>query len=271
MTTILVAPDSFKGTFSSVQVAKYISAGIREEGLTAIECPLADGGEGTLDVILLALKGEQQFLSVHGPLGQKVVARWGWVAKQRLAIIEVAQACGLDLSGCNPTDSIRSSTVGVGELMIAAATFGAEKIIVATGGSATTDGGQGAIDALQGGLAQTGAAGGLSGALWAALGAELFSGADYVLNLVGFDELANTADAVLLGEGKLDTQSFLGKIVGVAASRIRGRPVLAVVGSTSLDVADSTPFGVSHVWVASNPSELHDTGKVLSRWLTLHT
>lgn len=150
MTTILVAPDSFKGTFSSVQVAEYISAGVREEGLTAIECPLADGGEGTLDVILLALKGEQQFLSVHGPLGQKVVARWGWVAKQRLAIIEVAQACGLDLSGCNPTDSIRSSTVGVGELMIAAATFGAEKIIVATGGSATTDGGQGAIDALQG-------------------------------------------------------------------------------------------------------------------------
>ena len=332
MTTILVAPDSFKGTFSSVQVAKYISAGIREEGLTAIECPLADGGEGTLDVILLALKGEQQFLSVHGPLGQKVVARWGWVAKQRLAIIEVAKACGLDLSGCNPTDSIRSSTVGVGELMIAAATFGAEKIIVATGGSATTDGGQGAIDALQGndqalagitievlsdvtvkfedaakvfapqkgadpatvgllnerldsvandyakrygrdprGLAQTGAAGGLSGALWAALGAELFSGADYVLNLVGFDELANTADAVLLGEGKLDTQSFLGKIVGVAASRIRGRPVLAVVGSTSLDLTDSAPFGVSHVWVASNPSELHDTGKVLSRWLTLHT
>jgi glycerate kinase len=330
VTTILVAPDSFKGTFTSVQVAQYISAGIREEGLTAIECPLADGGEGTLDVLLLALNGEERSQSVHGPLGQKVLARWGWVAEQRLAIIEVAQACGLNLSGGSPADSLQASTMGVGELVIAAIAFGAEKIIVATGGSATTDGGQGAIDALQGhedalagisievlsdvtvkfedaakvfapqkgadlatvdllnerldhvadlyverfardprGLAQTGAAGGLSGALWAAFGAELFSGADYVLNLVGFDELANTADAVVLGEGKLDSQSFLGKIVGVAAHRVHDRPVLAVVGSTALNSVESTALGLSHVWVASSPSELHDSGKDLSRWVTL--
>jgi len=328
VTTILVAPDSFKGTFTSVQVAQYIAAGIREEGLTAIECPLADGGEGTLDVLLLALNGAEQFQSVHGPLGQEVVARWGWVAEQRLAIIEVAQACGLQLSGGNPVDALRASTVGVGELVIAAAKFGAEKIIVAMGGSATTDGGQGAIDALQGneevlagitievlsdvtvkfedaakvfapqkgadpatvdllnkrldsvadlyvkrygrdprGLAQTGAAGGLSGALWAALGAELFSGADYVLNLVGFDELANTSDAVVLGEGKLDAQSFLGKIVGVAARRVHDRPVLAVVGSSSLDLEKSVALGLSHVWVASSASELRDGGKALGRWL----
>jgi glycerate kinase len=329
VTTILVAPDSFKGTFTSVQVARYISAGIREEGLMAIECPLADGGEGTLDVILLALHGEERFQSVNGPLGQKVLARWGWVAEKRLAIIEVAQACGLHQSGVNSTDALRASTVGVGELVIAAVAVGAEKIIVATGGSATTDGGQGAIDALQGneevlagisievlsdvtvkfedaakvfapqkgadpitvdllnkrldqvadsfvkrygrdprGLAQTGAAGGLSGALWAALGADLSSGADYVLNLIGFDELANTADAVAFGEGKLDSQSFLGKIVGVAARRVHDRPVLAVVGSTSLGLEECTALGLSHVWVASNPSELHDSGKDLSRWLT---
>ena len=330
MTTILVAPDSFKGTFSSVQVAQYIAAGIREEGLTAIECPLADGGEGTLDVLLLALDGEERSQSVHGPLDQKVMARWGWVAEQRLAIIEVAQACGLHQSGVNPTDALCASTVGVGELVIAAVEFGAEKIIVATGGSATTDGGQCAIDALQGykdalagisievlsdvtvkfedaakvfapqkgadpatvellkkrldsvadlyakrygrdprGLAQTGAAGGLSGALWAAFGAELFSGADYVLNLVGFDELANTADAVVLGEGKLDSQSFLGKIVGVASRRVHDRPVLAVVGSTALDTAESSALGLSHIWVATNPSQLHDSGKGLSRWFTM--
>jgi glycerate kinase len=277
---------------------------------------------------LLALNGEEQFQSVHGPLGQTVIARWGWVANQRLAIIEVAQACGLHLSGVNPADSLRASTVGVGELVMEAATFGAEKIIVAMGGSATTDGGQGAIDALQGheealtgitiellsdvtvkfedaakvfapqkgadpatvellnkrldsvadlyvkrygrdsrGLAQTGAAGGLSGALWAALGAGLFSGADYVLDLVGFDELANTADAVVLGEGRLDAQSFLGKIVGVAARRVHDRPVLAVVGSTALDLAESNALGLSHVWVASSVSELREGGKALSRWL----
>lgn len=327
--SILVAPDSFKGTFTSVEVAQYISAGIREEGLTAIECPLADGGEGTLDVLLLALSGEEQFQSVHGPLGQTVIARWGWVADQRLAIIEVAQACGLHLSGGNPTDALHASTVGVGELVITASKFGAEKIIVAMGGSATTDGGQGALDALLGneeafaritievlsdvtvkfedaasvfapqkgadpatvellnkrldsvadlyvnqygrdprGLAQTGAAGGLSGALWAALGAQLFSGADYVLNLVGFDELTNAADAVVLGEGRLDAQSFLGKIVGVAARRVHDRPVLAVVGSSALDLTESNALGLSHVWVASTVSELHDSGKDLGRWLS---
>ena len=90
-----------------------------------------------LDVLLLALNGEEQFQSVLGPLGKEVVARWGWVAEQRLAIIEVAQACGLHLSGGNPTHALHASTVGVGELVIAAAKFGAEKIIVATGGSAT--------------------------------------------------------------------------------------------------------------------------------------
>ena len=90
MNSILVAPDLFKETFLSVEVSQYISAGIRAEGLTAIECSLADGGEGTLDVLLLALKGERQSQSVQGLLGQQVVARWGWVAEQRLAIIEVA-------------------------------------------------------------------------------------------------------------------------------------------------------------------------------------
>lgn len=329
MTTILVAPDSFKGTFSSIQVAQYVSRGIRETGLTAIECPLADGGEGTLDVLLLALNGQERFQSVHGPLGQKVIARWGWVPDQRMAIIEVAQACGLHLSGVNPTDALRASTVGVGELIVTAAAFGAEKIIVATGGSATTDGGQGAIDALEGhekalagitievlsdvtvkfddaakvfapqkgadpvtvdllndrldhvadlyvqrygrdprGIAKTGAAGGLSGALWAAIGADLLSGADSVLNRVGFDELASAADAVVLGEGRLDSQSFLGKIVGVAARRVSDRPVLAVVGSTALDAAESSALGLSHIWVASTPSELHASGKALALWLS---
>jgi glycerate kinase len=75
----------------------------------------------------------------------------------------------------------------------------------------------------------------------------LFSRADYVLNLVGFDELANTADAVVLGEGRLDAQSLLGKIVGVAAHRDHDRPVLAVVGSTALDLAESNALGLSYV------------------------
>ena len=328
MTSILVAPDSFKGTFSAVEVAAHISAGIREQGLTAVECPLADGGEGTLEVLLHALQGVSKFESVQGPFGQNVDARWGWVAKQRLAIIEVAQVCGLQFSGLTPTDALVATTAGVGELLIAAAALGAKRIVVATGGSATTDAGLGAVDSLKGRedslagirievlsdvtvnfedaatlfapqkgadpatvgllserldrtadlyaksygrdprhLAQTGAAGGLSGALWAALGATLFSGSDYILDLVGFDERARSADAVVLGEGRLDSQSFLGKIVGVAASRVHDRPVFAVVGSTSLDAEQTNALGLSRVWVASTASELFKSGKGVSAFL----
>jgi glycerate kinase len=81
--------------------------------------------------------------------------------------------------------------------------------------------------------------------------------------LIGFDDLANTPDAVVLGEGELDSRSFLGKIVGVAARRVHDRPVLAAVGSTALDLAEGSALGLSHIWVASNPSELHDSGKDL--------
>ncbi|MDE0975211.1 MAG: glycerate kinase [Candidatus Nanopelagicales bacterium] len=116
-------------------------------------------------------------------------------------------------------------------------------------------------------MAQTGAAGGLSGALWVALGATLFSGADYILDLVGFDERARSVDAVVLGEGKLDSQSFLGKIVGVAANRVDGRPVLGIVGSTSIDAEESAALGLSRVWVASTPSELRNSGNNVSKFL----
>lgn len=329
MPSILVAPDSFKGTFSAGEVAGYISAGITEQGLTAIECPLADGGEGTLDVLLQALHGVSKFQFVPGPFGEGVDARWGWVAEQRLAIIEVAQVCGLQFSGLTPTDALHATTAGVGELLIAAAEFGAVKIIVAMGGSATTDGGLGAIHVLEGregafagisvevladvtvnfedcaeifapqkgadpatvallsdrlnqvaeiyekrygkdprGRSQLGAAGGLSGGLWAALDATVFSGAEYILDLVGFVDLARSANAVVLGEGKLDAQSFLGKIVGVAAGRVHGRPVIAVVGSTSLDADQAAAWGLSHVLLATDPSELRSSGNRVSELLS---
>jgi glycerate kinase len=100
------------------------------------------------------------------------------------------------------------------------------------------------------------------------LGANLFSGADYILDLVGFDDLVKTADAVVLGEGRLDSQSFLGKIVGVATSRVHDRPILAVVGTNALESAESTAHGLANVWAATNPSELHLSGKSLSHWLT---
>jgi glycerate kinase len=95
----------------------------------------------------------------------------------------------------------------------------------------------------------------------------LFSGADYILDLVGFDERARSADAVVLGEGKLDSQSFRGKIVGVAVSRVDGRPVLGIVGSTLIDAEESAALGLSRVWVASTPSELRNSGSNVSTFL----
>ena len=89
---IVIAPDSFKGNLTSLEVAKAIEKGVQRvlPKANCVKVPMADGGEGTLDVLLLALKGERQSQSVQGLLGQQVVARWGWVAEQRLAIIEVA-------------------------------------------------------------------------------------------------------------------------------------------------------------------------------------
>jgi glycerate kinase len=141
---ILVAPDSFKGTFSAAQVAAAVARGLRAAGREAVELPIADGGEGTMD----ALGGELHTTTVGDPLGRPVEARFALMDGGRTAVVEAAEASGLRLVDESERDAWAASTRGTGELMVAAAEAGARSVVVAVGGSATTDGGAGALAAL---------------------------------------------------------------------------------------------------------------------------
>ena len=140
---VLAAVDKFRGTASAAEAAKAISNACWELGHDCDEAPLADGGEGTLDV----LGGPNRTLVVDGPLGRPVEA--GWRLQGRTAIIEMARASGLVLAGgAEGNDPMNASTRGTGQLIVAAINAGARKIIVCLGGSATTDGGLGALQAM---------------------------------------------------------------------------------------------------------------------------
>jgi glycerate kinase len=159
---VLVAPDSFKGTLSAREVAAAIGKGLQAAGVPVDLCPVADGGEGTLEALAPALGAELRSVQVSDPLGRPVSARYGFVPSQRrrqpsVAIVEMAAASGLSLVKRSERDPIAASSAGTGELIAAAIDDGAELVLVGVGGSATTDGGAGAIEAIR-------SAGGLRGA-----------------------------------------------------------------------------------------------------------
>ena len=147
---IIIAPDSFKDSLSAAGVAQAIAAGLAQVWPDAhlVQCPMADGGEGTVDAVLAACNGELRRQTVRGPLGGTVEARWGWLADSHTAIIEMAEASGLQLVAPGQRDACSSTTYGTGELIRAALDSGAQRIILAIGGSATNDGGAGAMQAL---------------------------------------------------------------------------------------------------------------------------
>lgn len=147
---IIIAPDSFKDSLSAEGVAQAIAAGLRDVWPDAqlIQCPMADGGEGTVDAVLAACNGELRRQRVRGPLGETVEARWGWLADSQTAIIEMAEASGLQLVPPGQRDACTTTTFGTGELIRAALDLGARRVILAIGGSATNDGGAGAMQAL---------------------------------------------------------------------------------------------------------------------------
>src|SRR5215212_4580983 len=139
---VLVAPDSFKGTFSAPQVAGAIGHGLERAGLMPPDlCPVADGGEGTLDALLPQLGGELHAITAREPLGRDVRAAFGLVEDGGTALVEMASASGLGLVAEAERDAWAASTYGTGQLIAAAAEAGAQVILVAVGGSATTDGG----------------------------------------------------------------------------------------------------------------------------------
>ena len=146
---ILVAPDSFKGTFTATEVADAIGRGVRSAGGEPELMPAADGGEGTADALIAALGGETRHAPAHDPLGRPIDAGYAMLGDGSTAVVEVARASGISLVGESERDAEAASTAGTGELIAAAAHAGAKKILVAAGGSATTDGGAGAIEAIE--------------------------------------------------------------------------------------------------------------------------
>jgi glycerate kinase len=269
-----------------------------------------------MEILVDALGGETRAAPAHDPLGRPLEARYGLVRDGSTAIVEVAAASGLGLVDDRERDPERASSAGTGELIAAAIDGGARRILVAAGGSATTDGGRGAIGALQSaggtgdaelevlcdtsipferaaevfapqkgaspeqvdrltsrlvaeagalardprGRAMTGAAGGLSGGLWATFGAHLVLGAVFVLGVLGFDDRLERADAVITGEGQLDAQSLEGKLVGQLARRCReaGLQLHVITGSNRLDAAEATRRGIASVTEAGTPEAIGD-------------
>lgn len=142
---VIVAPDSFKGCLSAQEVASTLTSALR--GLhpewEVVGHPLADGGEGTVDVLTPALGGEFRLAVVSDPLGRPVTARYGLLADT--AIIEVAEACGLKHLEPSERNPLTASTYGVGELLMAAWAEGARRFVIGLGGTATCDGGAGML------------------------------------------------------------------------------------------------------------------------------
>ena len=320
---LLVAPDAFK-------VAAAIGRGIEAAGLEPPDlCPIADGGEGTMEALLLALGGETAGATARDPLGRERRAGFALLEDGATAVVEVAEASGLALVGEDERDAEGATSHGTGDLIAAAVEAGAGVVLVAVGGSAMTDGGAGAIEALRDaggigaaqivclvdvrtpferapavfgpqkgadaaavkrlerrlerlastlprdprGVPMTGAAGGLSGGLWAAFGARLEPGAPFVLDAVGYDERARASFAVVLGEGRLDDTTLHGKAVFEAATRARqmGVPAHAVVGQDRLDGFGKRMLDLQEVLEAGDESGLERAGAELAERLVRET
>jgi glycerate kinase len=147
------APNAFKSTLSARAAAAAMARGVRDAGADAIELPVADGGDGTLDV-LLAARGSDSRITRHrvsGPTGKPVTARLGWLGAGE-AVVELAEASGLRRMDVSALDALHATSRGTGQLIRIALDAGARKIVVGVGGSACTDGGAGLLQALGGHL-----------------------------------------------------------------------------------------------------------------------
>jgi len=147
---ILLAPNAMKGSLSASNFANAISDGLvmADDTLEIIKHPLADGGDGTNELLVIALGGIFIQVPVHDPLGRVINSRFGWIPESKCAIIEMAEASGLNLLTADELNPMLASSFGTGELILAAVKHGAQKIILGIGGSATVDGGIGMLMAL---------------------------------------------------------------------------------------------------------------------------
>lgn len=146
---IIIAPDSFKGSVTSVEAAQAIRAGIDRviSDAQVISIPMADGGEGTVDALVAATDGEILTDTVHSPFGDLIEAKYGVLGDHKTDVIEVAEASGIQYKTEN-TQVAEASSLGTGELILHAVENGFRKIILGLGGSATNDGGAGILRAF---------------------------------------------------------------------------------------------------------------------------
>ena len=324
MKKVIIIPDSFKGTLSAKQICRILKEKVHQQfpACEVVTVPVADGGEGSVDCFLEALGGRKETVQVHGPYMELMEAEYG-ILSDGTAVVEMASCAGLPMveDRKNPK---KTTTYGVGELILAAAKAGSKRIITGLGGSCTNDGGcgmaaalgirfydaqdrefvptggtlkeirridmsrreklldqiellamcditnpltgpegaahvfspqkgadEGMIQELEAGmvhyasiLEQTvqipkirelpggGAAGGMGIGMAALLGAKLIPGIQAVLDTVQIDTLAEHADLILTGEGKIDSQSIHGKVLSGIARRGKalGIPVVAIAG-----------------------------------------
>jgi len=147
---ILIAPDKFKGALNAREIAENIAAGLLDIFPDArIELvPMADGGEGTAEAICDARGCSWLECKAHDPLGREIKARYGWIDRERLAVMEMSEAAGMRRLSESERDPIRATTFGVGEMILDASKRGAKEIVIGLGGSATNDGGFGMARAL---------------------------------------------------------------------------------------------------------------------------
>jgi len=145
---VLISPTAFKETLTADEVTSLIADAwhkVRPSD-TLITIPLADGGDGTLDILIRCMGADIIQVEVHDPLGRKLKAKYG--LKSDTAVVELAQAAGIKLLAPNERNPLKTSTYGVGELIMDAIKSGARKVILGVGGSATNDAGLGILKAL---------------------------------------------------------------------------------------------------------------------------
>lgn len=340
---VVVAIDSFKGSLSSLEAARAIEKGIRKASdATVTICPIADGGEGTVEALTPGMNGTLKSSVVTGPLGEKVTARRGVIAGEgtKTAVIEMAEAAGIGLLKEGELNPLMATTYGVGELIKEAIDEGCRRFIIGIGGSATNDGGVGMLEALgysflddngnpiargaiglkdlrtisyENALPElkectfriacdvknplcgddgcsvvygpqkgatinmiadmdkwlgnyaciaggdkdypgTGAAGGMGYAFRTFLNASLEPGIDIVIEETGLEGKIKNADVVVTGEGKLDSQTIMGKVpVGVARlAKKYGKNVIAFCGCASDDAGICNEHGIDAYFTILN-------------------
>jgi len=147
---IVIAPDSFKGSMTAIEVSDALEKGVKKVYPTALveKIPMADGGEGTVQCLVNATQGRIYKKEIIGPLGEPLVASFGILGDRITAAIEMASASGLPLVPLGKKNPLITTTFGTGQLIRAALDYGCRKMIIGIGGSATNDGGAGMVQAL---------------------------------------------------------------------------------------------------------------------------